>query len=121
MRWRRPAACGQTQEGRHLGRQAQRLALLREAQIAAGEAGSSLSPLLEEIRAADARGDCCRVSQLAVDGRALSQALGRAPGAWVGRTLDALLERVIAGTLANERGALLHAARTDEKITDLRD
>lgn len=101
--------------------QAQRLALLREAQIAAGEVGSSLSPLLEEIRAADARGDCCRVSQLAVDGRALSQALGRAPGAWVGRTLDALLERVIAGTLANERGALLHAARTDEKITDLRD
>lgn len=101
--------------------QVERLALLREAQRAAGEARGDLFPLLAQARAAAARGDCCRVSELAVGGRELAQAVGRAPGPWTGRMLAALLARVIAGTLPNEREALLAAARDDEKITDPRD
>ena len=101
--------------------QAERLFLLRAAQRSAGEARGDLAPLEAQVRAAAARGDCCRVSDLAVGGRELSQALGRAPGPWTGRMLAALLERVIEGKLQNEREALLAAARDDEKITDSRD
>ena len=101
--------------------QAERLALLRAAQRAAGEERGDLSPLLEQVRAAAARGDCCRVAELAVGGRELAQALGRAPGPWTGRMLAALLDRVIEGTLPNERGGLLAAAMDDEKITDPRE
>ena len=101
--------------------QVERLALLRAAQRAAGEDRGDLSLLLAQARAAAARGDCCRVAELAVGGRELSQALGRAPGPWTGRMLTALLARVIGGTLPNEQEALLAAARDDEKITGTRD
>lgn len=101
--------------------QVERLALLRAAQRAAGEDREDLSPLLAQARAAAVRGDCCRVAELAVGGRELSQALGRAPGPWTGRMLTALLARVIGGTLPNEQEALLAAARDDEKITGTRD
>lgn len=53
---------------------------------------------------------CCRVGQLAVNGRDLL-ALGVPAGPAVGRTLAALLDQVVDGALPNERQALLDAAR----------
>ena len=54
----------------------------------------------------DADGVCCRVSQLAVNGRDL-MAAGAAPGPGLRRVLEALLEEVITGRLPNEKTELL--------------
>ena len=52
---------------------------------------------------------CCRVSQLAVNGRDL-MAAGIPAGPGLRRTLEALLDAVIRGQLPNERQCLLDAA-----------
>ena len=52
---------------------------------------------------------CCRISQLAVNGRDLMDA-GVRPGPGLRRVLDALLEQVLTGQLPNEKAALLAAA-----------
>ena len=57
----------------------------------------------------DADGVCCRVSQLAVNGRDLMVA-GIPAGPGLRRTLEALLDAVIRGQLPNERQCLLDAA-----------
>ena len=56
----------------------------------------------------DADGVCCRVSQLAVNGRDL-MAAGIPAGPGLRRTLEALLDAVIRGQLLNERQRLLDA------------
>ena len=65
--------------------------------------------LWAEAQSLQAEGACCRVSQLAVNGRDLI-ALGIAPGPGLRRVLDALLEEVITDAVPNERQALLAAA-----------
>ena len=57
----------------------------------------------------NADGVCCRVSQLAVNGRDL-MAAGIPAGPGLRRTLEALLDAVIRGQLPNERQCLLDAA-----------
>lgn len=52
---------------------------------------------------------CCRINQLAVNGRELMDA-GIRPGPGLRRVLDALLEQVLTGQLPNEKAALLAAA-----------
>lgn len=52
---------------------------------------------------------CCRINQLAVNGRDLMNA-GIRPGPGLRRVLDALLEQVLTGQLPNEKAALLAAA-----------
>ena len=52
---------------------------------------------------------CCRINQLAVNGRDLRDA-GIRPGPGLRRVLDALLEQVLTGQLPNEKAALLAAA-----------
>ena len=84
---------------------------LRDARIAAGEHLGELDDLLEQAKAFESGGACCRVAQLAVNGSDLREALGIS-GPAVGRMLAWLLERVICEEIANEREALLAAART---------
>ena len=55
---------------------------------------------------------CCRVGQLAVNGRDL-MALGAKPGPGLRGQLEALLEAVITGRLPNERKALLAAVKIE--------
>ena len=55
---------------------------------------------------------CCRVGQLAVNGRDL-MALGAKPGPGLRGQLEALLEAVITGQLPNERQALLAAVKIE--------
>ena len=57
----------------------------------------------------DADGVCCRVSQLAVNGRDL-MAAGIPAGPGLRRTLEALLDAVVRGQLPNEQQCLLDAA-----------
>ena len=57
----------------------------------------------------DTDGVCCRVSQLAVNGRDL-MAAGIPAGPGLRRTLEALLDAVVRGQLPNERQRLLDAA-----------
>lgn len=52
---------------------------------------------------------CCRINQLAVNGRDLMDA-GIRPGPGLRKVLDALLEQVLTGQLPNEKAALLAAA-----------
>ena len=68
---------------------------------------AALSELAERL---DADGVCCRVSQLAVNGRDL-MAAGIPAGPGLRRTLEALLDAVIRGQLSNERQRLLDAVR----------
>ena len=58
----------------------------------------------------DADGVCCRVSQLAVNGRDL-MAAGIPAGPGLRRTLEALLDAVVRGQLPNEQQRLLDAVR----------
>ncbi len=62
-------------------------------------------------REAQRRGDCCRIRDLAVNGRDVMGVLGADAGPKVGAVLEALLAAVIRGETPNERGALLCAAR----------
>ena len=52
---------------------------------------------------------CCRINQLAVNGRDLMDA-GVRPGPGLRRVLDTLLEQVLTGQLPNEKAELLAAA-----------
>ena len=58
----------------------------------------------------DADDVCCRVSQLAVNGRDL-MAVGIPAGPGLRKTLEALLDAVIREQLPNQRQSLLDAAR----------
>ena len=58
---------------------------------------------------------CCRINQLAVNGRDLMDA-GIRPGPGLRRVLDALLEQVLTGQLPNEKAALLAAATCAAEI-----
>ena len=63
----------------------------------------------QRARQLEADGVCCRVSQLAVNGRDL-MAAGIPAGPGLRRTLEALLDAVIRGQLPNEQQCLLDAA-----------
>ena len=64
----------------------------------------------QRARQLEAGGVCCRVSQLAVNGRDL-MAAGIPAGPGLRRTLEALLDAVVRGQLPNERQRLLDAVR----------
>lgn len=70
------------------------------------EAFAALQAEAERLTAENA---CCRVSQLAVNGRDL-MAAGVRPGPGLRQVLNALLEAVITGQTPNEKDALLAAA-----------
>ena len=70
------------------------------------EAFAALRAEAEQLTAENA---CCRVSQLAVNGRDL-MAAGARPGPGLRQMLNALLEAVITGQTPNEKDALLAAA-----------
>ena len=70
------------------------------------EQAEEYAALRAEAETLTARGVCCRVSQLAVNGRDL-MAAGIAPGPGLKQALNALLEEVITGRLPNEKAALL--------------
>ena len=67
-----------------------------------------LQALLELLRTLAKQEGALTLKTLAVSGRDL-MGLGMAPGPELGRTLNALLERVLSGELPNEREALLGA------------
>ena len=73
------------------------------------EQAADLAAQAELAAQLDADGVCCRVSQLAVNGRDL-MAAGIPAGPGLRRTLEALLDAVIRGQLLNERQCLLDAA-----------
>ena len=72
----------------------------------APEEKASFDALRAEAEALTAQGACCRISQLAVNGRDL-MAAGATPGPGLRRVLEALLEEVITGRLPNEKTELL--------------
>ena len=85
----------------------QRLTALCSARHPEGaEAFAALRAEAEQLTAENA---CCRVSQLAVNGREL-MAAGVRPGLGLRQVLNALLEAVITGQTPNEKDALLAAA-----------
>ena len=69
----------------------------------------AFAALRAEAERLTAENACCRVSQLAVNGRDL-MAAGVRPGPGLRQVLNALLEAVITGQTPNEKGALLAAA-----------
>ena len=70
------------------------------------ERKDEFTDLQKEAETLTAQSACCRVSQLAVNGRDL-MAAGVAPGPGLRRALEALLEEVITGRLPNEKAELL--------------
>ena len=85
----------------------QRLAALCSAQHP--EQAEAFAALQAEAERLTAENACCRVSQLAVNGRDL-MAAGVRPGPGLRQVLNALLEAVITGQTPNEKDALLAAA-----------
>ena len=81
-------------------------ALCRARHPEQAEAFAALRVEAEQLTAENA---CCRVSQLAVNGRDL-MAAGVRPGPGLRQVLNALLEAVITGQTPNEKDALLAAA-----------
>ena len=73
------------------------------------EQTEALAALRAEAEQLTAENACCRVSQLAVNGRDL-MAAGVRPGPGLRQVLNALLEAVITGQTPNEKDALLAAA-----------
>ncbi len=73
------------------------------------EQAGALAALRVEAERLTAENACCRVSQLAVNGRDL-MAAGVRPGPGLRQVLNALLEAVITGQTPNEKDALLAAA-----------
>ncbi len=78
--------------------------------VLAGRAGNAAGTLLAACEGADARGVPALASELAVDGSALLQHIGTAPGAWVKRVQGALLLAIGRGQVENRATALLTAA-----------
>ena len=83
-------------------RRAGRLLALRRGQT--GDEG--FARLAGEVRRLEQEGTCCRVGQLAVNGKDLL-ALGVRPGPGVGRLLEAALQQVIEEKLPNQHDPLL--------------
>ena len=83
-------------------RRAGRLLALRRGQT--GDEG--FARLAGEVRRLEREGACCRVGQLAVNGKDLL-ALGVRPGPGVGRLLEAALQQVIEEKLPNQHDPLL--------------
>ena len=73
------------------------------------EQTGAFAALRAEAEQLTAENACCRVSQLAVNGRDL-MAAGVRPGPGLRQVLNALLEAVITGQTPNEKEALLAAA-----------
>ena len=73
------------------------------------EQAEAFAVLRAEAEQLTAENACCRVSQLAVNGRDL-MAAGVRPGPGLRQVLNALLEAVITGQTPNEKDALLAAA-----------
>ena len=73
------------------------------------EQAGAFAALWAEAERLTAENACCRVSQLAVNGRDL-MAAGVRPGPGLRQVLNALLEAVITGQTPNEKDALLAAA-----------
>ena len=73
------------------------------------EQTGAFAALQAEAERLTAENACCRVSQLAVNGRDL-MAAGVRPGPGLRQVLNALLEAVITGQTPNEKDALLAAA-----------
>ncbi len=73
------------------------------------EQAEAFAVLRAEAERLTAENACCRVSQLAVNGRDL-MAAGVRPGPGLRQVLNALLEAVITGQTPNEKDALLAAA-----------
>ena len=73
------------------------------------EQTGALAALRAEAERLTAENACCRVSQLAVNGRDL-MAAGVRPGPGLRQVLNTLLEAVITGQTPNEKDALLAAA-----------
>jgi tRNA nucleotidyltransferase (CCA-adding enzyme) len=73
------------------------------------EQTGAFAALRAEAERLTAENACCRVSQLAVNGRDL-MAAGVSPGPGLRQVLNALLEAVITGQTPNEKDALLAAA-----------
>ena len=73
------------------------------------EQAGAFAALRAEAEQLTAENACCRVSQLAVNGRDL-MAAGVRPGPGLRQVLNALLEAVITGQTPNEKDALLAAA-----------
>ena len=73
------------------------------------EQAEAFAALQAEAEQLTAKNACCRVSQLAVNGRDL-MAAGVRPGPGLRQVLNALLEAVITGQTPNEKDALLAAA-----------
>ena len=94
--------------GKYNLRTVQRLAALGTAMQPEHSANfASLSELAEQL---DADGVCCRVSQLAVNGRDL-MAAGIPAGPGIRTALETLLDGVISGQYPNDRQALLRAVQ----------
>ena len=88
-----------------------RLLALRQAQT--GQAGfAAMEQNLDVLLAEKA---CCRVSQLAVNGRDLME-LGVLPGPAVGKLLAAALDQVLNENIPNERAALLGWLKENKTI-----
>lgn len=73
------------------------------------EQAEAFAALRAEAERLTAENACCRVSQLAVNGRDL-MAAGVRPGPGLRQVLNALLEAVITGQTPNEKDALMAAA-----------
>ncbi len=73
------------------------------------EQAGDFAALQKEAERLAAENACCRISQLAVNGRDL-MAAGAKPGPGLRRLLEQLLEEVITGRIPNEKAALLAAA-----------
>ena len=73
------------------------------------EQAEALAALQQEAARLVETNACCRINQLAVNGRDLMDA-GVRPGPGLRRVLDTLLEQVLTGQLPNEKAALLAAA-----------
>ena len=73
------------------------------------EQAADFAARAELARQMEADGVCCRIAQLAVNGRDL-MAAGAKPGPGLRQLLEQLLEAVIAGQVPNEKQALLAAA-----------
>ena len=73
------------------------------------EQAEAFAAMRAEAERLTAENACCRVSQLAVNGRDL-MAAGVRPGPGLRQVLNALLEAVITGQTPNEKDALLAAA-----------
>ncbi len=93
---------------RHGLERMERLTQLQMADFGSG-GGEDLLPWLELLRNLSQKEGTLTLKTLAVRGSDLMER-GMAPGPEIGKTLNALLERVLAGELPNERQPLLDAA-----------